>query len=400
MSGALKGMRVLDLSAVVMAPLAARILGDMGADVIKVESPEGDSVRKIGPMRNPGMGPMYLHVNRNKRSIALDLKSSDGKAALHRLIKDADVLLYNIRPQAMARLGLAYEACRAINPGLIYVSACGFGERGPYAGRPAFDDLIQGLCAMPSLFARSSQGVPRYIPLSMVDRYMGQAVASAVLGAYVHKLNTGEGQQIEVPMFETMAECVLSDHSAGETFEPALGPPGYPRYLALERHPYETRDGHICLAMYTDQHWKNFFELIGSDLFDTDPRFNNLTSRTAHASSIHQFLEQQLRHRSTAEWLRAFEQADIPSNRLHSLESLAEDEHLQAVGFFDHSEHPSEGRLRTINPAARWSGTPLTVRRHAPRTGEHTREVLRELGYDEAAISAMLAAGSAVEPQA
>ncbi|MDO8277073.1 MAG: CoA transferase, partial [Burkholderiaceae bacterium] len=205
MSGALKGMRVLDLSAVVMAPLAARILGDMGADVIKVESPEGDSVRKIGPMRNPGMGPMYLHVNRNKRSIALDLKSSDGKAALHRLIKDADVLLYNIRPQAMARLGLAYEACRAINPGLIYVSACGFGERGPYAGRPAFDDLIQGLCAMPSLFARSSQGVPRYIPLSMVDRYMGQAVASAVLGAYVHKLNTGEGQQIEVPMFETMA---------------------------------------------------------------------------------------------------------------------------------------------------------------------------------------------------
>lgn len=392
----LSGMKVLDLSTVVMAPLAARILGDMGADVVKVEPPGGDSLRKIGPMRSPGMGPMYLNANRNKRSIALDLKSAAGHDALRKMIEGADVLLYNVRPQAMARMGFDYEACRAINPGIIHVSACGFGEDGPYAGRPAFDDLIQGLCALPSLVAQVGDGNPRYVPLAMVDRYVGVHVAVAVLGAFIHKMRTGEGQEIEVPMFETMAESVLSDHSGGAMFEPALGLPGYPRSLAPERHPYQTRDGYVCLMVYTDAHWRAFLSLVGSDLFDTDPRFKSLTTRTVHAREIHQMLEKNLLDRTCAEWLAAFEKADIPAERLHTLASLVEDEHLQRAGLFKWEDHPSEGRIRTMRPTTKWSATPPKVMRHAPLLGEHTHEILGELGYSEEAIVAMLKAGEAV----
>jgi len=389
-------MKVLDLSSVVMAPLAARILGDMGADVVKVEPPGGDSLRKIGPMRSSGMGPMYLNANRNKRSIALDLKSSAGRDALLKLVESADVLLYNVRPQAMARLGLDYAACRSRNPAIIHVSACGFGEAGPYAGRPAFDDLIQGLCALPNLIAQVGDGNPRYVPMAIVDRYVGVHVATAILGAYIHKLRTGEGQEIEVPMFETMAECVLSDHSGGAMFEPPLGPPGYPRSLAPERHPYQTRDGYVCLMVYTDAHWRTFLHMVGSELFETDPRFANLTSRTVHAREIHQMLEEKLHDRTTAEWLAAFEKADIPAVKLHTLTSLVADEHLQRASLFKWVDHPSEGRIRTMRPTTQWSATPPTIWRHAPLLGEHTHEILAELGYSEKAISAMLQAGDAV----
>jgi crotonobetainyl-CoA:carnitine CoA-transferase CaiB-like acyl-CoA transferase len=381
-----------------MVPLAARILADMGADVIKVEPPTGDSARAIGPMKSSGMGPFYMNVNRNKRSIALDLKSAAGKQALVTLIKGADVLLYNVRPQAMARLGFDYASCRAMREDLIYVGAYGFSQAGPYAARPAFDDLIQGIAAIPSLIAMAGDGTPRYVPMAFVDRMVGTAMANTVLGALLHRERTGEGQSIEVPMFETMVDAVLSDHAGGQMFDPPIGPAGYPRSLAPERHPYQTRDSYICVMVYTDRHWHSFFELVGSDLAATDPRFASLTTRTVHAREIHSILREFLLTRTTDEWLSAFESADIPATPLHTLESLVNDPHLNATGFFEWIDHPSEGRLRTMRPTSKWSATPLSVDRHAPLIGEHTREILAEHGYSSSEIEVMINSGAAAAP--
>lgn len=390
---ALKGIRVIDMSAVLMGPLSGRILGDMGADVIKVESLDGDSVRAIGPMRNPGMGPFFMNANRNKRGLALDLKSEPGKEVLRRLIKTADILIYNARPQAMARLGFDYAACRAINPGLVYVGAFGFGQDGPYAARPAYDDLIQGLSGIPSLIGRAGDHDPQYVPLAIVDRFVGVSVVNAILGALVHKLRTGQGQSVDVPMFETMADVVLSDHGSGATFDPPLGPIGYPRSLAKERRPFRTRDGYICVMLYLDSQWKAFFKLVGSNRGETDPRFASITTRTVHASEVHQILEQHLLERTTEEWLRDLQQQDIPAVPMHTLETLVEDPHLQAIGFFEWRDHPSQGRVRSQRHATRWSETPLVNERHAPALGQHSREVLAEAGYSEAEIDALFRAG-------
>lgn len=379
-SGPLAGVRVLDLTTVVMGPVATQLLGDLGADVIKVETPEGDTMRAIGPFRHAGMGPLYLQNNRNKRSVVLDLKTSAGRDTLLALAGRTDVLVSNIRPQALARLGLDYATLQATHPGLIYCTAVGYGTDGPLAGQAVYDDLMQAASGIAGLF-RTVDGAPRYAPVNLCDRVVGLYLAIAILGALHHRQATGEGQAVEVPMFETMAQFVLGDHIGGAVFEPPEGPMGYKRLLSRVRGPYATKDGHLSLVVYTQRQWRAFLALVGQpQLLDQDPRFLNQETRTQYAEELGRFIASQMPARTNAEWTQLLREADIPVSPVNAIEDLFDDPHLQAVGLFQTVEHPTEGLIRTTRFPVRYSRTPATLRRPAPCLGEHTDEVLRELG--------------------
>jgi crotonobetainyl-CoA:carnitine CoA-transferase CaiB-like acyl-CoA transferase len=370
MTGPLDGVRIVDLSNMLMAPYATQILGDMGADVIKVEAPEGDPVRGIGPLRHPGMGAIFINCNRSKRSIVLDLKNPAGLAVVIDLLKQADVLVFNLRPQSMARLGLGYEAVSRINPRIIYTGLFGYGQAGPYAAKPAFDDLIQGAVAVPWLSHMADGGEPRYAPTAIVDRGVALWAVGQITAALYHRGRTGQGQKIDVPMFEMMASFVLGDHLSGQAFEPPLGAAGYPRMLNAHRHPYPTMDGFVCVMIYTDRHWRAFFKALGrEEAFERDPRYRNMTARTENIVALYRELAELLLTRTTAEWLDLFNKADIPAMPLHTLESLLADEHLAATGFFSFDEHPSEGRLRQMAYPSTWSATQPQCSRPVPRLG-------------------------------
>jgi crotonobetainyl-CoA:carnitine CoA-transferase CaiB-like acyl-CoA transferase len=396
MSGPLTGIRVLDLTTVLMGPYATQIMADMGADVIKIEPPDGDTLRGIGPMRNPGMGNIFLHVNRNKRSLVLDLKKEDGLAIFFMLAKTADVVVSNIRPQAMRRLGISYERLRALNAKIIYAGLYGYSETGPYAGKPAYDDLIQGAVAVPSLMSKASGGEPRYVPLTLADRTVGLMAANAILAAIVARSVSGVGQEIEVPMFETMAQYVLSDHMGGETFVPAIGPTGYPRLLAPERRPYRTRDGYVCALIYSDKQWQTFLKLIGkAELFYEDPRFASIGERTRHINDLYVLVGEAITTKTTAEWLMLLEQADIPSIRLHDVDSLIADEHLVQTGFMQTVTHPTEGLIRELGVPIRLSGTPVAAQQQpAPTLGQHSEEVLLAAGLSAQELRSLVASGA------
>ncbi len=376
-SGPLRGVRILDLTTVVMGPSATQLLADLGADVVKVETPTGDTMRWIGPWRHAGMGPLYLQGNRNKRSVVLDLKSPPDKAAMLALAARADVLVTNVRPQGLQRLGLDYDAVAAANPGIIYCAAVGYGSGGPNAGKAVYDDLMQSASGIAGLFG-AVDGTPRYAPVNLCDRTVGLYVANAITAALFHRARTGEGQAIEVPMFETMAQWVLADHWGGGAFQPAEGPMGYKRLLSRTRGPYPSQDGHISVVVYTDRHWKAFTALVGCpDLMQTDPRFATQESRTQHAEAIGSFLATHLPSRSNAEWLRVLHEVDIPACPVNSIEDLTTDPHLQAVGMFETVEHPTEGTMTMARFPVQFSRTPADVRRLAPNLGEHTSEILK-----------------------
>jgi len=392
--GPLAGIRVIDLTSIIMGPFATQALGDMGADVIKVEPPEGDLVRQIGPARHAGMGPMFLNANRNKRSIVLDLKQPEGKAALLRLAERADVLVYNMRPQAMARLGLGYETLAARNPRLIYAGVFGFSEDGPYAGRPAYDDLIQGAALVPALAARAGDGTPRYAPSAIADRVVGLTAIGIINAALVHRERTGEGQRVDIPMLETMLGFVLGDHLGGLTFDPPLDKGGYARQISPDRRPYKTRDGYVCALIYTDKQWRSFLRAIGREtMMDDDPRFSTFKGRSAAIDEVYAILSDIFLERSTAEWLTLLEKADIPSMPMHDFDSVLEDPHLKAIDFFRAVEHPSEGKIRSMRPSARWSKSRHEQDRYAPRLGEHSVDVLREAGLSASEIDDLIARG-------
>jgi crotonobetainyl-CoA:carnitine CoA-transferase CaiB-like acyl-CoA transferase len=367
----LSGVRVLDLTAVIMGPSATQILGDLGADVIKVEPRQGDSMRGIGKSRHAGMGPLYLQANRNKRSIVLDLKSAEGRDALLALAKDADVLVSTVRPAGMERLGLGYADIQAVNRGIIYCSAVGFGEDGPGAGRAVYDDIIQASAGICGIFA-AIDGAPRYAPVNLCDRVAGLYVVISILAALQYRTRTGEGQFVEVPMFESLAQFVLADHSGGRTFAPPIGEVGYKRLLSRTRGPYKTQDGYLAVVVYTDKHWRAFAKIIGhADLLAPGSIFENFQSRTSHAGEVGAFLAEQLRKRSNAEWFKSLDAADIPNCAVSSIDDLYDDPHLRAVDFFYEENHPTEGLLTSMRFPVKFSRSPATARRAAPTLGEH-----------------------------
>lgn len=392
MTTSLDGLKVVDMSTILMGPYATQLLADFGADVIKVEPPEGDTVRGVGPARHAGMGGIFLQVNRGKRSIVLDLKQDQGRAVLLELVKDADVFVYNMRPQVMARLRLSYEEVAAVNSRLVYAGVFGYGQDGPYAARPAYDDLIQGKTGLPNLYVAAGGASPRYVPLAMADRVVGLYAATAILSAVMHSKRTGEGQRLDVPMFETMAGFVLGDHIGGRVFEPATGSAGYQRLLSRDRRPYPTTDGYICAVIYNDRQWRRFFTAFGlPDLMATDPRFASITTRTQHIDEIYAMIAELLSKRSTDECLRLLEAADIPAERLGTIDDLIDDLHLNHKGFVVDTQHPTEGRLRMPGIAAQFSRTAANIGLPAPRLGEHSREILEKAGYDDDAIVSLLA---------
>lgn len=389
-TGPLAGMRILDLTTVLLGPYATRILGDLGADVIKIETVEGEGRRFSGPHRSDDMGQTFIVLNRAKRAIAINLKDPAGRDAFLRLAATADAMVHNARVQAMVRLGLDYDNVRKVKPDIAYCYAVGFGSKGRYAGRPAYDDIIQGLTALPSLLGQAA-GKPLFVPINMADRVCGVYLANATLAALLHRARTGEGQQVEVPMFEMMAEMVLSEHLWDNYFVPPTKTKS--RNRMFDRRPYKTKDGYICVMAGGDKMFFTFCDLIGRPELKTDPRFAQRTQRAANAPAVYDVMEAALAARTSAEWLAMLEKADIPAAPVHTLESLLDDPHLNDVDFFQFEEHPTEGKVRAMRLPMHFSGSPAMNRRPTPHVGEHTVELLGEAGFSSAEIDRLIETG-------
>ena len=399
MPGALEGIRIVDLTNIILGPYGTMLLADQGADVIKVEAPEGDMVRHIGkPAKTPGMGPTYLYVNRNKRSLCLDLKKPAAVAVLKDMIKSADLFIHNSRPSAIERLGLGYDDLKKVNPSIIYAYSLGYARKGPYGHKPAFDDLVQGVSGAASLQSRVDGEAPKFMPSLIADKTTGLHLCIAVLGALYHRKCTGEGQMIEVPMLETLAAFWLTEHLFGATWTPERGSMGYDRIINKYRHPFPTTDGYICALPYTDAHWVRFFEIVERPDLAKDPRFCDRTVRPKYFSELYQVLDSLMKHRTTQEWLDEFDKADIPAMPVRTLEGLLDDPHLKATGFFTDREHPTEGPIKTFASPLDFEKTPVEFRRHAPRIGEDGPEVLREAGLSDAEIDSLKADKALIVP--
>ena len=393
--GPLDGVRVVDLTTVVVGPICTRTLADYGADVIKVEAPGGDLLRTMAEgSRNPGMSGKFINFNRNKRSIVLDLKNKGGHAALLRLIEKADVFVSNVRPEALARAGLDPASLARLNPRLIHCSILAFGRGGRYYNRPAYDPVIQSLSGVAGTIARAT-GEPRFVPMVMSDHTSGLIAAQCIGFALYRREKTGKGEAIDVPMLENMASFVASEHLGAVTFDPPVGPSGDGRLLSPNYRPVPTSDGYVTVRPNTNAQAFAFFDAIGRPELKTDPRFDSAASRTRNAAAYFEIQATCLGHKTTDEWVALFDKLDVPAARYNSIDDLLTDPHLQDVGFFKPEEHPSEGRIRRTKLANDFSGGARQNETHAPRTGEHTRAVLAELGYASTEIDALLAAGAA-----
>jgi crotonobetainyl-CoA:carnitine CoA-transferase CaiB-like acyl-CoA transferase len=395
--GPLHGVKVVDLTTVVVGPICTRTLADQGAEVVKVEAPGGDILRFLAAgSRTPAMSGKFINFNRNKRSIGLDIKQPEGLAAIKALIAGADVFVSNVRPAALERAGLDYASLSASNPRLIHCSILAFGRGGRYYNRPAYDPIIQSLSGVAGTFERAV-GEPRFVPMVMTDHITGLIAAQSIGFALYRREKTGVGEAVDVPMFENMASFVSSEHLGAATFDPPEGPTGDARLLSPDYRPLPTRDGFITVGPNNNAQAFAFFAAIGRPELKDDPRFCTAIARTENADAYFKVRIEGLAQKTTAEWLEIFARLDVPAARYNTIDDLMDDPHLNDVGFWNFDDHPTEGRIRRTSVANRFSGGMREEVLPAPQLGAHTREVLGELGYDQARIEAMLASGAAFE---
>ena len=385
-AGPLSGVVVVDLSSVIVGPACSLALADHGAEVIKIEPPSGDLMRKLGGgAKHPGMTGKFMNFNRNKKSVCIDLKKTEGQEMLYTILSTADVFISNMRMEALAKLGLDWATLQDKNPKLIYTQVLAFGKGGEYFNRPAYDTVIQSASGVAGTFEKSS-GEPRFVPLVMTDHITGMIAAQAIGFALYRRSKTNKGELIEIPMFETMSAFVLREHLGNMTFKPAIGPIGDARILDKNNRPVKTKDGYISISPNTNEQAFAFFDLIARPELKEDKRFNSVESRTKHSIEYYTLRSESLREKTSAQWIELFEQHDIPCMRYNSLEDLVEDPHLRQVGFLSETMHPSEGPILEMGLTNHYSGGVRTEFTPAPRLGEHTVAVMREHGFSPEAI--------------
>lgn len=387
--GPLTGIRVIDLTTVIMGPYATQILGDMGADVVKVEPPAGDSTRAYQPARVPDLSGSFLNTNRNKRSLVMDLHTRPARQALAKLVAGADVFVHNLRPAVIARMGFDHVSVQAINPEIVYCAATGFGSTGPYAEKPAYDDMIQAASGFAAL-SIPTRGEPSYAPSVICDKLAGQTIANAILGALLHRSRGGGGQAVEVPMFEAAIAFNMVENFGPAAFEPPLGPTGFARLKVADRKPYRTRDGYVCILPYSDRNWRDFFAFTGHADALADPRFATLRARAQVFGELYTIVAKEAAIRTTAEWVSFCDGADIPCAPVIGLDDIQDDPHVRAVDLFTTAEHPRSGTYRVVRSPIRFGATPFRVRHHAPILGEHSEAILKEAGLSDDDIAEAL----------
>lgn len=396
MPSPLQGVRVIDLTSVVFGPLATQIMGDLGADVIKVESPEGDSTRYTGPSRSKDMSALFMGANRNKRSIVIDLKQARGRDLLWNLVDTADVFVHSMRPQKIEKLGFGFSSIHKRNKRVVYAGLHGYRNGGEYSGKPAYDDIIQGQSGIAALMVDVA-GEPRYAPTIMADKTCALAAVYSIIAALYSREKSGVGEFVEVPMFETMAAFVLTEHLFGHTFVPPRGPLGYSRVLDPWRRPYQTSDGYICMMAYTDPQWAKFWVAVERPDMASDGRFQTMASRSDNIGELYRIAGESLLHKTTADWLSVFERDEIPAARIASLSDVFNDPHLRSVDFFRFVDHPTEGPIVVTDQPARFGGRQAQFSRFQPKLGEHSVEVLREIGVSEKSIQELLISGATLD---
>ena len=389
----LKGIKIIDASSILMVPYCTRLLADMGAEIIKVETLSGDNTRYIGPSVNKGMAAVFLNINRNKKSISVDLKSADGRLIIYKLIKKSDVFVSNIRKASLEKLKLTHSDFIKINSKIITANAVGFSSRGPYAGLPAFDDTIQAISGM-AAYQETYSDQPSYTSGATADKVTGLMLGMSILGALFNREKNGEGTELEVPMMETMVDFTLVEHLYGYNFLPPKAPPVYPRQSSPNRKPYKTLDGYIAVLPYSDDQWLRFFSIIKKENILKDPKFCSLETRNQNIDELYKILSEELKKRNTSFWIKNLREQDIPATKVNFPKDLFEDEHLERTNFFKVQDHPTEGKLLYPSFPVEFNEDEISESLHAPSLGENTKEILTDLGYSEFEIESFVSKGT------